>query len=162
MPLEMMGAHVGGSPSLATDRVQPINFRAGVALCGHFGVELDPARLRDVDRDLLAGWIATYKANRDRLHSGQTWLGEDPGLLWQAVGDRAHLILFVTVIDPPTDRLAPVRLPMLAGDGDISVRLLGAVDALTITHSASWLASTGLSLPHMAAHSITMFELKAT
>ena len=161
MPPEMMGAHVGASPSHATGRVQPIEFRAGVALCGHFGVELDPARLNDADRDLLAGWIATYKTHRDRLHSGQTWLGEEPGLLWQAVGDPAHLILFVTVIDPPTDRLAPVRLPMLAGDGDISVRLLRAVDATTATYSASWLASTGLPLPHMAAHSIAMFELKA-
>ncbi len=161
MPPEMLGAHVGASPSHATGRVQPIEVRAGVALCGHFGVELDPARLNDADRDLLAGWIATYKTHRDRLHSGQTWLGEEPGLLWQAVGDPAHLILFVTIIDPPTDRLAPVRLPMLAGDGDIGVRLLGAVDATTATYSASWLANTGLPLPHMAAHSIAMFELKA-
>jgi alpha-galactosidase len=161
MPPEMMGAHVGASPSHATGRVQPIEFRAGVALCGHFGVELDPARLNDVDRDLLADWIATYKTHRDRLHSGQTWLGEEPGLMWQAVGDPAHLILFVTVIDPPTDRLAPVRLPMLAGDGDISVRLLGTADAITATYSASWLAGTGLPLPHMAAHSVAISELKA-
>ena len=161
MPPEMMGAHVGASPSHATGRVQPIEFRAGVALCGHFGVELDPARLNDIDRNLLAGWIATYKTHRDRLHSGQTWLGEEPGLMWQAVGDPAHLILFVTVIDPPTDRLAPVRLPMLTGDGDISVRPISAADATSATYSASWLAGPGLPLPHMAAHSIAMFILKA-
>jgi Cd2+/Zn2+-exporting ATPase len=56
-PPELMGAHVGASPAHATGRRQSLGFRAGEALPGHFGVELDPAKLPETERAELAGWI---------------------------------------------------------------------------------------------------------
>ncbi|NJS14371.1 MAG: alpha-galactosidase, partial [Sphingopyxis sp.] len=61
MPPELMGSHVGASPAHATGRVQPLDFRASVAVTGHLGVELDPAKLSEGDRVALADWIAFYK-----------------------------------------------------------------------------------------------------
>ena len=71
-----MGSHVGASPAYATGRSQSMDFRGALALPGHLGVELDVRKLDDGDRANLAGWIAKYKAHRDRLHHGKVWLGE--------------------------------------------------------------------------------------
>lgn len=162
MPPELMGSHVGASPAHATGRSQSLDFRAAVALPGHFGIELDLARIDASERARLKQWIATYKAVRDRLHSGRTWLGEEPGLLWHAVGDPDDLILFISVIDPPVDRLAPVRLPMLAGEGEMVVRPIGISDqSPEFRLSGSWLAGAGLPVPRMAAESVAIFSLKA-
>jgi len=162
MPPELMGSHVGASPAHATGRSQSLDFRAAVALPGHFGIELDLARIDASERARLKQWIATYKAVRDRLHSGRTWLGEEPGLLWHAVGDPDDLILFIAVIDPPVDRLAPVRLPMLAGESEMVVRPIGINDqSPEFRLSGRWLAGAGFPVPRMAAENVAIFSLKA-
>jgi alpha-galactosidase len=64
IPLELMGSHVGPSPNPITGRSFPMLFRGLVSVFGHFGVELDPARLSRDDRNMLAGMIALYKRVR--------------------------------------------------------------------------------------------------
>ncbi|MBN8806641.1 MAG: alpha-galactosidase [Sphingomonas sp.] len=177
MPPEMMGAHVGASPAHATGRRQSLAFRAAVALPGHFGIELDPARLAADDVAELAAWVARYKALRDRLHAGRTWLGEgSDGIVWQAVGSTDAILLFVTRLTPPVGRDAPVRLPMMAGEGDLDVRLLAtasdgrhaeepalfaAMRGEGVRLSRDGIAAAGLPLPPMRAESVAIFELVA-
>ena len=98
MPPEVMGSHVGACPAHSTGRMQSMPFRAGVALPGHFGVELDLRKLTEAETADLAATIARYKALRGRLHTGRVWQGEaGDSVVWQAHGDHAKKPL----IGPP-------------------------------------------------------------
>lgn len=179
-PPELIGAHVGASPAHATGRRQSLGFRAGVALPGHFGVELDPAKLPETERAGLAGWIAFHKQWRHLLHGQTLVMGEGAdGLLWQASGDGAEWLLLVTRIAPPQDRRPqPLLLPFLTGAGPVHARLLARagttphrgfgepelLDALSgdgVTFPANWLAHAGLPLPPLLAESVAVIHSKA-
>ena len=179
MPPERMGSHVGASPAHATGRGQALGFRAGIALVGHFGVELHPATLDAGDTAALAAWIARYKLLRGRLHAGRTWLDEGAdGLLWQAVGEADDMLLFVIRIDTARDRRPqPLRLPMLAAQRAVRVRLesldearhgdrptapvFAALAGEGVTLGGDWLAEVGLPLPALNAESVAIFRLVA-
>lgn len=158
MPPEVMGSHVGACPAHSTGRMQDMAFRAGVALPGHFGVELDLRLLSDAETGAMASAIVRYKALRDRLHTGRVWQGEaGDGVVWQAHGDSAGLLLLVTRTAPTTQRHMPhLRLPMLdparryriAGDGLADQTLDGA-----------WAARMGLPLPPMRGEEMRAYEI---
>ena len=177
LPPEMMGSHVGASPAHATGRTQALGFRAGVAMPGHFGVELDPRKLDARDRAELADWIAFHKAWRHLLHGQQTWQGEAAdGLVWQAAGSAQEFLLFAIRTAPPLDRRPqPLRLPFLAGTDHVALQLLriGGGTRGYAMHSAplfdamrdapqrftgSWLAHAGLPLPPLKAESVAVFH----
>lgn len=177
LPPELMGSHVGASPAHATGRSQALGFRAAVAMPGHFGVELDPRKLSERDRAELADWIAFYKQWRHLLHTGQTWLGEGAdGLVWQAVGTEQEFLLFAVRTAPPLDRRPqPLRLPFLAGAGEVGLHLLriggGARDHARPSaplfeamrtgpqaFTGSWLAHAGLPLPSLGAESVAVLH----
>jgi alpha-galactosidase len=178
LPPEVMGAHVGASPVHATGRLQRLGWRAGVTVAGHFGVELDPARLSDAERAELAEWIAFHKAWRHLLHGGQTLLGDaGDGRLWQAQGDGREWLLAVAQARPPHDkRPQPVLLPFLADAGPVKLRLLPTAGASArhgpaapgmladlagdgLVFQGSWLAHAGLPLPALLAESIAFLHL---
>ena len=73
MPPEVMGAHIGPSPSHTTGRRHTLDFRGLVALFGHLGLELDPTQLSEEDRSELAALIGLHKRLRPLLHGGRTW-----------------------------------------------------------------------------------------
>lgn len=178
MPPEVMGSHVGASPAHATGRQQRMDFRASVAVTGHLGVELDPAKLDDRDRAALAGWIGFYKQWRGLLHGGQVWLGEGgDGLAWQAQGAPDHFLLFAHQLAPPQRRRPQaLSLPFLA-DGDWAVSLIRAAgmggpyrlppapwftglrDAAAVIDGA-WLRHAGLPMPPLRAEGVAIFEVK--
>ncbi|WP_372915225.1 alpha-galactosidase [Sandarakinorhabdus sp.] len=179
-PPELMGAHVGASPAHATSRHQTLGFRAGVALPGHFGVELDPAKLPETERAELAGWIAFHKQWRHLLHGQTLVMGEGAdGLWWQASGDGAQWLLLVTRLPPPQDRRPqPLVLPFLGNAGPIHARLLtragntphkgfgepaylAQLSGAGVTFPADWLAHAGLPLPPLLAESVAVFHLQA-
>lgn len=160
MPPEVMGAHVGASPAHSTGRSQSMAMRAGVALPGHFGVELDVRQVTGGDRDALRAAIVRYKALRDRLHSGRVWMGEvEPGLVWQAHGAAEDMILLVTRTQLSSLRYPPqVRLPMaLAGQSYIVSR-----DAAPdMRCDGGWLAQMGLPLPEMRGEEVLIYRVAA-
>ena len=69
-----------------------MDFRGGVALPGHFGVELDVRKLDERDRSKAgATGLRPIRRNRDRLHHGRVWQGEaGDGMFWQAHGDARN------------------------------------------------------------------------
>lgn len=160
MPPEVMGSHVGACPAHSTGRMQSMPFRAGVALPGHFGVELDLRKLTQAESDDLAATIARYKALRDRLHHGRVWQGEaGDSVVWQAHGDEEQLLLIVTRTAPTTmrhqphlrlDMVDPARRYRLMRDGAAPVEMDGA-----------WLARMGLPLPPMKGEEVLIHELIA-
>ena len=177
MPPEIMGAHIGASPSHSTERSQALDFRAAVALPGHLGLEFDLRTMSADERAELAAWIALYKRLRDRLHSGKVWRGEaGDGVVWQAHGGEDALILFAYRLAPPVDKYAPrLRLPMLQGAGPMRVRRVAqpashrrprssapAFATMTgegVVMDGAWLALDGLPLPEMATEACDIFEL---
>jgi alpha-galactosidase len=160
LPPEMMGSHVGASPAHSTGRSMAMPFRCGVAQSGHFGIELDVRKLEGEDRAKLAEGIAAYKATRDLVHHGRTWLGEGAdGLVWEAHGSEDDLVLSLVQTTPPTLRFpAPVPVPMLDQARHYRVTLEGG--APHIVHGA-WLAASGLTPPRLRAEQIAIYRLTA-
>jgi len=160
MPPELMGSHVGACPAHSTGRMQGMAFRSGVALPGHFGVELDLRHLNEADRDELAVAIARYKALREQFHHGHVWQGDaDDHILWQAHGEPHDLLLHITRIAPTSWRHAPhLRLPML--DPDRSYRVAPEQGEPREIHG-SWLIQNGLPLPPMKGEAVLIHHLTA-
>jgi len=179
LPPEMMGSHIGASPSHATARHQSVAFRAAIACMGHLGIEMDPARLSEAERAELAGWISFYKQWRHLVHGGETCLGEGAdGLRWQAQGTDGEFLLFVIRSSPALDRRPqPLHLPFAARGKAWDVRLVNVAE----THGqhglpqprfietmrqnytrlpGSWLAVNGLPLPAQQAESVAIYHLK--
>lgn len=180
LPPEMMGSHIGASPSHATGRSQSMAFRGAVAAMGHLGIELDPAALDDEERSELARWIGFSKQWRHLLHGTELHLGSgSDGLLWQAQGSAHEKLLFCIRTAPAQDRRPqPLCLPFAVGNAQWAVRLLTIAEQSghtprradlfdrmahnPIGFSGSWLARAGLPLPAQKAESVAIFHLKAT
>jgi len=72
VPNEMLGMHVGARVSHTTGRSQSIEMRAITAMFGWMGVECDPRKLDDHERNVLRQAIVLYKQHRELLHGGLT------------------------------------------------------------------------------------------
>jgi alpha-galactosidase len=90
-----------------------MDFRAKVAMFGHMGVEADPARMTDKERETLAAHIALYKQWRGVLHSGalHRLAHPDPDVTGMMVVHQGKALALVaqTAFSPVFDA-APVRL----------------------------------------------------
>lgn len=71
IPPELLGTHIGPTPSHQTGRQLSLSFRATTALFGHAGIEWDISKLSSAELDTLHNWINFYKAKRSLLHSGE-------------------------------------------------------------------------------------------
>jgi alpha-galactosidase len=154
MPPELMGAHVGTAPAHSTGRSQSMDFRASVALPGHFGVELDVRKISGAERAVLKQWIATYKTHRTILHQGQLWLGEaGDGLVWQAHGSAEALLLLLYRITPNAQRHMPtLKLTMLDPARRYRINDAEIVDG-------AWLAASGLAIAPMKAEQCLLYTI---
>jgi alpha-galactosidase len=70
VPNEMLGMHVGARRSHTTGRSSRMEFRAITAMFGWMGVECDPRRLDDDEREVLRDAIVLHKRHRSLLHGG--------------------------------------------------------------------------------------------
>jgi len=129
IPWELIGCHVGSEVAHTTGRRHVLDFRAGTAFFGHFGIEWDLTRASPQDRTRLAEWTTAYKRFRALLHTGRIVVGDhpDPALWVHAVvahdGSEAvySLTQVATSVASPAGR---VRLPGLDPDATYDVRPL--------------------------------------
>ncbi|MEY2927955.1 MAG: hypothetical protein RL367_2432, partial [Pseudomonadota bacterium] len=164
MPPELMGSHIGTAPAHSTGRSQSLDFRAAVALQGHFGIEFDLVKLGQGDRARLAQWIDFYKANRHLLH-GSVWTGTaGDSMIWHAAGTRDEWLLFVYRLAPMQHRhMPPVRLPFADGDATYDIVATGPDGESQIScYSGAWLARSGLTPPPMKAEQAMIFRGRRT
>lgn len=163
LPLEVLGSHVGPSPNPITGRRLAMDFRAKVAVFGHMGVEADPARMTDKEREILAVHIALYKQWRGVLHSGALHRLSHPdpditGMMMTHHG-KALALAAQTAFSPVFDA-APLRLAGLDAQARYRVTLpepwpprakhyLGNREtwAAGLTLSGAALMTHGLALP---------------
>ncbi|WP_206830319.1 alpha-galactosidase [Alicyclobacillus fructus] len=122
-PPVTMGAHVSAVPNHQMGRVTPFALRAGVAMCGNFGFELDVRRFSDEERREARQAVERYKAVRELVQFGDFYRLLSPfeghEAAWMFVAaDRSEALVayFCTYPDPmePPRRLA---LRGLAPDG---------------------------------------------
>lgn len=176
-PLEAIGAHVGPSPNPITGRQLPMQFRAAVAVFGHMGMELDPAKLSPEERETLRATVGHYKAHRALLHSGrlQRWCSDDgvEGAIVLADDGTEALALALRLDASPAAQAAPLCLPGLERGADYSVHLLPSWPqpaAKYLADADAWRASrrfsgealmqVGLALPFSAPHTAWLLALR--
>ncbi|HLN77636.1 MAG TPA: alpha-galactosidase [Nocardioidaceae bacterium] len=145
LPPELVGAHVGSPISHTTGRTHSLDFRAGTAFFGHFGIEWDLTTTTDSELARLGEWITAYKELRGLLHSGDVVRGDhpDPALWVHGVvaqdGARAVYALVQTstsIQSPP----GPVRLPGLDPQSTYFLKALPPGDRIEgpATSSLAW------------------------
>lgn len=160
MPPEVMGSHVGASPAHSTGRSQSMAFRCGVALPGHFGVELDARKLGDTERKELMAGIARYKELRERLHQGRVWMGEvGDGVVWQAHGSAEDMVVLVTRTSPTTMRHQPnLKLPMAVPGRNYTIT---SDKGELMTLDGGWLSRVGFAVPPMPGEAVLVLEVRS-
>ncbi|UED84785.1 alpha-galactosidase [Streptomyces profundus] len=118
LPPELMGSHVGAPRAHTTGRTHGLEFRAGTAISGHFGIEWDLTSASADDRAALAEWITLYKELRPLLHTGHVVREDhpDPALWVHGVVAQDGARAVFTLAQVATSVQAPpgmVRLPGL-------------------------------------------------
>jgi alpha-galactosidase len=70
LPLQVLGSHIGPSPSHTTRRRHSMAFRGATALFGHLGIEADLLGFDERELADVTRVVDVYKKYRDVLHSG--------------------------------------------------------------------------------------------
>ncbi|MFV2120609.1 alpha-galactosidase [Streptomyces sp. Act-28] len=127
IPLELMGTHVGSGTAHTTGRRHALDFRAGTALFGHFGVEWDLTSADPGELARLGEWIALYKELRGLLHTGTAVHSDHPDPACRVHGVVAAdgsdaLYALVATATSPSYPPGPVTLPGLDPNAVYRVR----------------------------------------
>jgi alpha-galactosidase len=146
LPPELVGAHVGPTPSHTTGRPGTDTFRMITALFGHAGIEQDLSRCTPEELARLANWSALYREQRALLHSGRVVradLAGDAVLLHGVVAADASAALYawVRLATSPEGQSGRIRLPGLdAGTAyQVRIRTDMGLPAFHQTTSPPWL-----------------------
>ncbi len=154
LPPELVGAHVGPPRSHTTGRTQALPFRVATAMFGHLGVEWDVSRASAAEREGLAEGIATYKALRGLLHTGDVVHADHPdpaaalhGVV--AADGSAAVFAFVQLTTSVGEVPDPARLPGLSPDRSYRVEPLAAGGSPSTSQRSGppWLRAGGVVLP---------------
>lgn len=178
LPLELLGAHIGGPVSHTTGRAHSLAFRAGTALFGSLGIEWDISALSGEDRDALRNWIALYKRERGMLHTGELVRVDhpDPAVLVHGVVaiDRSRaLFAFVAIASTVWAPRGRVRLAGLDPESSYRVTPIdpgGGRERHWQAPVPSWwggvelsgavLMTVGLTLPHLDPEELQLVLLE--
>ncbi len=166
-PPEVMGSHVGGSPTDTTGRRHGIGFRVATALAGHFGIELTKTPPTEHERDCIRRGADYYKQNRDWLHQGQCYYlpQRDSSLIvrLQVAADQSKALAIAAQIDSPSDGIPlPIRMTGLDPATQYQVKIIDPESFAThreATLSGEILMNAGLQPPVLRPDSAVLVEL---
>jgi len=177
-PLELLGAHVGPSPSHQTGRRTALQFRCRTALFGHLGLELDPRGFSPAEAAAVRAEIQLYKRFRDLVHTGALWRLEvaRPAVMGQLVvkADGSEALAQVVCSEQPGFALVPpVQLPGLDRQARYRIELVEPWPmpaAASLPDSTFWrgrpvldggsLAEVGIRLPLAIPETIWLLYLE--
>ncbi|MBR9873742.1 MAG: alpha-galactosidase [Vibrionaceae bacterium] len=164
-PPEVMGSHVGASHCHSTRRRHSIEFRGVTALFGHMGIELDPVKEEQQEKQGFERYIRLHKRLRPLLHTGRTWRvpTDDKAHQIHAVvsEDQSEAVVMIAQLAMPTNSLSGhLRVPGLAPEGIYRVSVLDKPsnydDIVNYQPpwtesecelSGAWCAEVGLTMP---------------
>lgn len=117
-PQSTISAHVSASPNHQTGRPSPLAFRCDVSAPFIFGIELDPRRLDDADRETLTRTIEWYQQHRGLIQFGDMFWNERPTHLPQLAIVTDNLALSATYETHvrPFEPRGRLRVPGLTGE----------------------------------------------
>ena len=173
-PAEVMGAHVGPSHCHATGRVISMDLRAGVALFGHMGIEVNLLDMDAGEKQILKAAVALHKKYRQLIHSGKLVRldSQHGGSSFGVVAADASEALFSyaqldSLSNSVGDRLRfdgldkeslyEVRIVWPLEPRSYSKSILDVINGSIISGDA--LISGGLQLPIMLPASLMVFHL---
>lgn len=169
---EYLGAHISAPVSHQTGRTLSLDFRAGTALFGSFGIEWDLTEASDTELDRLAAWSEVYRAHRELLHGGRMFRCDLPesAVFGHGVvaGDGSQAIVALAQLDESvSNRGVTLRIPGLRPTASHRVGLIGpgtegaAGPIGDNTMSGAALATTGLWMPRQRPETITLMHITA-
>jgi alpha-galactosidase len=180
LPPELMGVHVGDSPSHTTSRSVSMRSRILNAMFGHFGIELDLTKIDPKELQLLREGVVLYKRHRDWIHSGDVSAIDAPDVAISAflavAQDKNRALVTAMMRERSRDALvAPLRISGLKTDARYSLRLLPLWSTdlrlsksvsrfhqgQTLTLRGHELASAGIVLPPLAVGEGCVIEFEA-
>ena len=180
-PLSVLGNHVGPKRCHITGRVFPMAFRAGSAIFGHMGMELDLADETEQDRAILGAAIALHKRHRELIHDGDFYRLDTPDYL-AAIGcvadDRNEALFGCALLDihpttkPPQlrfdglDRAKRYRITVVWPQIDPSLSHPSIIDAAALMENGDAFAGAalmehGIQLPLIHPDTCLIYKLKA-
>jgi alpha-galactosidase len=120
LPLDVLGAHVGPSHCHQTGRQINMAMRAGTALFGHMGMELNLLAEPEADLAILKAAIQLHKDHRHLLHHGDFYRIDTPECL-NAIGvvsrDKAQALFSVAMVKGYASTL-PCRIRLIGLDAN--------------------------------------------
>ncbi|HDY7975025.1 TPA: alpha-galactosidase [Vibrio vulnificus] len=170
-PPEVMGSHIGASHCHSTRRRHSIEFRGLTALFGHMGIELDPVKEEQVEKEGFERYIKLHKMLRPLLHSGRTWRipTDDKAHQIHAVvaNDQSQAVVMIAQLAMPTNSLSGhLRVPGLDPQATYRVTVLDkpsnyddivnyqpAWTESGCELSGAWCEEVGLTMPILDAES---------
>lgn len=128
-PPEVMGSHIGASHCHSTRRRHSIEFRGLTALFGHMGIELDPVKEEQEEKQGFERYIKLHKMLRPLLHRGRTWRvpADDNAHQIHAVvsDDQSEAVVMIAQLAMPTNSLSGhLRVPGLEPKATYRVTVL--------------------------------------
>lgn len=133
LPLEILGSHIGPSPSHTTRRRHSMSFRAATALFGHFGIEADLTQCDERDLADITRAVDVYKRFRHLVHTGDyvridvgtssPYVEPRPVLVHAVLSiDRVEALLCIAQLETEASLVAGnVRIPGLISDAEYRV-----------------------------------------
>jgi alpha-galactosidase len=180
-PLEVLGAHVGPRRCHITGRTLSMAMRAGTAMIGHMGLELNLLEETETELAILKEAIACHKAHRDLLHTGNlVRLQTSDELMGMGViaQDQSEALYSIAILRSQVQRLLPrVLFHGLDPDQRYRVKLVwpskfrswsagSSAEALDLTGEGKLLPGrllqeVGFGLPLTVPEQVLIFHLRA-
>jgi alpha-galactosidase len=177
---EYLGAHVSSPTSHHSGRTLSLDFRAGTAMFGAFGVEWDLTQASADELERLAKWVSAYKRWRPLLHSGRVVRlpVSDPAVLAHGVvapDQRSALLAHVQIDESAHYRGVMLRVPGLIGSAAYRCRWVMPSDPVDIASAprldpagpsagalmtGTELARIGLWLPRQRPETIRLIAIE--
>jgi alpha-galactosidase len=181
LPTDVIGAHVGPSTCHQTGRKLCMAMRAGTAMMGHMGLELNLLTEPQADLDQLMAAIALHKKHRALIHNGEFQRLDTPdylNIIGVGAADRREAIWSVAFMKGHAatlpDRFRPTglhpdtryRIRIIWPTDWRSVSGPSVVDALDLigegaVFSGDALMTAGMRLPLTVPQTVLILHLQA-
>ncbi len=175
-PPEVMGAHIGPYHSHTTRRTHDINLRGLTALAGHMGVELDPVKESEQEKQAFAKYIALHKEYRELLHNGRSFYLDslDNRLVYGVTKGAQTLVTLCQLAMHEYALPEPLCIDFLDADKQYKVTLVdyphssaslmkenqGWWESGELLTSGEWLMTIGLSLPILDPEACLLLKIE--